>query len=120
MTDTTTDLLGGRMTPTSLSAMLAPMPAKRTPKAPEPHPGFRKLKLTALIQVDPKRAAEEILAAYRVAGASLKAAAEILGCTERTLHRWVDALDMREALEAATRKAVREGWLNKARRPRKD
>ena len=93
------------------------MPATATEKTP--HPGFRKLDMTARIQLDPKRASSDILAAYRVAGASLKAAADVLGCTERTLHRWVDTLDLRAELAKMTRAAVREGWLNKHRRPLK-
>lgn len=79
--------------------------------------GFRKLELNAIIEVAPDRAREQILAAYRVAGASLRATANVLGCTERTLHRWVDRLELRDDLDKMTRKAQREGWLNKARRP---
>jgi hypothetical protein len=68
-------------------------------KHPNDGRGFRKLKMTAMIALDPGAARVKILAAYRLADATLKGAAKHLDCTERTLHRWVDQLDMRTALD---------------------
>lgn len=93
---------------------IAPMPKK---KRHDDGRGYRKLEMTALIQIDPEKARERIRAAYRLSGASLKDAAPHLDATERTLHRWVDQLEMREELDELTAKAKREGWLNKKRRP---
>lgn len=78
----------------------------------------RELEMTHVVKYQPKVAKDRILSAYKVAGCSLRAAAPMLGCTERTLHRWVyDHLDMGEDLEKLTRQAEREGWLHKKRRP---
>jgi hypothetical protein len=81
------------------------------------HPGFRKIALSARIDLDPKSAKEEILAAYRIAGASLTAAAAVLGLQRRTLYRYVVRLELEDALKQMTGKAQREGWLNKNRKP---
>lgn len=91
---------------------------KKKPTEIEDGRGFRKVDMTARIQIEPKKAREEIAAAYRVAGASLKHAAKVLGVAERTLHRWVDALEMRPALEKMTKAALAEGWMCKTRRRR--
>jgi transposase len=79
--------------------------------------GFRKLDMTSRIELEPHKARADILDAYKRAGCSLRAAAGLLGATERTLHRWVDKLEMREDLEKMTATAQREGWLAKTRRP---
>ena len=63
-----------------------------------PHQGFRKVALTSVIEIDPKGAAATIVQAYKKAGASMRAAAALLGVTERTVHRWVDKLDLRPRL----------------------
>jgi Homeodomain-like domain len=84
---------------------------------PTPHPGFRQLDMTSLIIVDPKLAEKKILAAYVASGASLRKAAKYLDCTERTLHRWVDKLKIRDELAKLTKKAQRDGTLDEHRRP---
>ena len=84
---------------------------------PEHSGGFRDLDMTHLIALSPKKAAEQILAAYRVAGASLKDAAKLLDCTERTLHRWVDRLELRPEIDKLTARAMREGWMTPKRHP---
>ena len=91
------------------------MARKKTPK----HGGFRKIELSNDVEFHPDRAKEEIKAKYREAGANLHRAAELLKVTERTLHRWVDRLDMRKTLETMTADAVKKGWLNERRRPKK-
>ncbi len=79
------------------------------------HGGYRPIPLGADVQFAPAKATETILEAFRAAGANLKAAAENLGVTERTLHRYVDTLGIARQLEAIRERARREGWLKSAR-----
>lgn len=64
----------------------------------------------ALVSRDPDEARKTILRAYRSQGACLRDAAEELGITERTLHRWVQELKMRSELETLRNQALDEGW----------
>lgn len=73
---------------------------------------FHVHEMTALLVVDPKAARRRILDAYRKARANARDAAKILGCGERTLHRWVDRLMMKPDLERMARRAQREGWYH--------
>jgi len=59
------------------------------------HPGYRPIKMTAMVEAVPKDAMAVILAAVKRAGGDLKKAAEDkeLDCTWRTLYRWIDRLD---------------------------
>ncbi len=66
--------------------------------------------LAALIEVDPKKAASQILDAYKKGKASQRDAAKILGVAESTIIRWVKLLDLATALARIKKQAVREGW----------
>lgn len=90
-----------------------------TKKPAPPHGGFRKIELGSDVAFRKKVAEEKIINAYRGAGANLHKAAGILGVTERTLHRYVDTLCLREKLKKITGEAMRGGWLDAKRRPKK-
>ena len=71
------------------------------------HAGYRKIALTAKVEAVPHEAMAEILEKFREAKGDLKATAPLLGCTWRTLYRWIDRLQdqglkMREALAAVS------------------
>jgi hypothetical protein len=74
-------------------------------------------RMTSLIKLEPKRAADEMADAYRATGANAKAAAEKLGTREETWCRWVKRLDaalgmdrMSKRLATIKAQARREGW----------
>lgn len=69
---------------------------------------FVQHRMSALIQIDPKAAAQEILDAFVKAKTSRRGAAEILGCNERTFANWARALKIDLAKVEA--RAKREGW----------
>jgi hypothetical protein len=64
--------------------------------AHHPGAGFRKLPMTAMVEAVPDQAMEKILEAFRKANGDLKIAAPLLGCTWRTLYRWIDRIAERE------------------------
>jgi DNA-binding NtrC family response regulator len=72
---------------------------KIAPPPLDKHPGFRKLPMTALIDLQPELAKETIIATYRASGADMARTAEALDCTWRTLYRWVGRLGLAEVLE---------------------
>jgi DNA-binding NtrC family response regulator len=92
-------------------ALLHEVPSRRPLRPSAPHPGYRKLPMTAIIEVQPDRAKETILAAYRLAGANIPETAKRLECTWRTLYRWIAKLGLDEDLAKLKVKAAREGWL---------
>jgi transposase-like protein len=71
---------------------------------------FVQQEMTSLIIVDPDEARRRIVKAFRKAEASIHGAAEVLGCGERTLHRWINKLKMRPEIAKLERQAEREGW----------
>lgn len=66
--------------------------------------------MTSLIVVDPAKARAMIVRAFRKAGASRRRAAAAIGCSEVTLWRWVNRLDMTAQLRAVEEEAERGGW----------
>jgi hypothetical protein len=90
------------------------MAAKRTSKGDaEPKGGYRKTRLSRLIEDSPDHARAEILAAYRLKGANLKASAAVLDCTYSTLIRWVKRLELGPALEKLSKVGADEGWIDR-------
>lgn len=92
------------------------MPRSRKPDGR----GYRKIPLGSDVDFHPAEATQTILAAFRNAGANLRATAESLGVTERTLHRYVEALGIGRQLEDMRERAKREGWHHTGRWPKKD
>jgi hypothetical protein len=64
--------------------------------------------MAALILVDPKAAAKQVLDAFVKAKTSRRGAADILGCNERTFANWAKALKV--DLDKVEARAKREGW----------
>jgi transposase len=71
---------------------------------------YRLIELGTLVRLQPKEAAQQILIAYARNGGGEQAAADHLGVTVRTLHRWVRLLK----LEAQVRR-LRKLWLARRR-----
>lgn len=71
---------------------------------------YRRVGLTALIEVAPEEATTRIIEAYRQAQASLRDAAKLLGIHERTLERWVEKLGIGVTLAEIKETAKKEGW----------
>ncbi len=74
---------------------------------------YTKQEMTALIQVEPQEAKEQILAAYKKAKCSIHGAAEVLGCGERTVYRWMEMLNLTGAFAKMKQQALKEGWHHK-------
>lgn len=70
---------------------------------------FRFVPLGLLVKLEPERAARQIRDAVERAGANIAAAADALDVTERTLHRYIGDLGLRDELEAMRLKASEEG-----------
>lgn len=71
---------------------------------------FTQLDMTALIVISPDKARAEIEKAYRKAKASVVDAAKIIGCSDRTLRRWIEKLDIRGRLDQIEAEAWEKGW----------
>lgn len=82
--------------------------------------GYRKIALGSDVEFHPAEATRTIIEAFRSAGANLRATAESLGVTERTLHRYVEALGIGRQLEDMRERAKREGWHHGGRWPKKE
>lgn len=54
---------------------------------------YQKHPMFAKVETDPKAAANEIVALYARKKASQQAVAKALGCAERTIIRWIKALE---------------------------
>jgi hypothetical protein len=80
---------------------------------------YRPTRIGSLVVLEPREAVKQILQAYRDAGANMRDAAELIGVSERALHRYVIKLDLQSKLGTVRARAVREGWLNNARWPDK-
>ena len=72
--------------------------------------------VSALIVVNPAKARATILRAFRKAQANRRVAAEVLGCSEVTLWRWVTRLAMSEDLNLVEEEAQLGGWHRGLRR----
>lgn len=71
---------------------------------------FQKHTLSSLIDVDPKTAAEKLLAAYTEARANQRNAAKKLGVSEGTIIRWIKRLNLGQRFAKVKARALREGW----------
>jgi hypothetical protein len=80
---------------------------------------YRATDLGSQVALHPTEASAIILKAYRDAGANLRAAAEILGTSERSVHRYVERLRLTAQINALRARARHEGWLKSGRWPEK-
>jgi len=87
------------------------------PKTTSPHGGYRLFELSSDVQYHPEIATATILKAYRASGANLTRTAETLKVSARTLHRYVDKLDLQGKLSDLRDVARRDGWLRTDRWP---
>lgn len=73
--------------------------------------------IQALIQVQPSEAKKRIVSALKKSGVHLGNTAETLGCSYNTFLRWVEQLQLGEAIEEMKDKAKREGWRHTQNTP---
>lgn len=66
--------------------------------------------ITHLIHVDPKRAREMILAAFKAEGCHKGDTAKRLQCERNALARWIAELKLEPTIKAMTARARDEGW----------
>lgn len=79
---------------------------------------YREHRLSALIVVDPERAATELTRAYRKAGCNRAAACRALAqdgvaVSEGTWDRWVGRLGIRASLDGMRQLAIEEGRVDR-------
>lgn len=71
---------------------------------------FKRHRLTALIEVDPQRAREEIVEAFMNARACRADAASLIGCRRSTFMAWVARLKLEDELALIEARAKFEDW----------
>lgn len=71
---------------------------------------FRAVEFAATVRFQPDKARDCVLEKFREAGANLKETAKLFGVSYRTMHRWIETLDVQDRLEKLRAKAIREGW----------
>ncbi len=78
---------------------------------------YHPLLLGVQVQLEPAKATTIILEMFRKSGANVCIAAERLGVTERTLHRYIMRLGIKSKIGTIRERASLEGWLKSARWP---
>lgn len=71
---------------------------------------FADHEMTHLIQVSPGKAREKIKRVLKSQGAHMANTAKVFGCTHGTLLRWIERLDMKQAVADLVDLAKAEGW----------
>lgn len=64
------------------------------------------------MRLDPERARKTIMAAYRESQANLRATAELLDCSVRSVIDWIARLGLRKVIDATLAEAKRDGWMH--------
>lgn len=78
--------------------------------------GFRVINLGLRVKLHPEEAAREIREAVKAADSNIDAAADALGISHNTMHRYIDDLGLRQELEAMRAQATQEGWRRNRRK----